>query len=428
MAMLGLAGAAQAASRLALMDVTVIDGTGSQPEPHRTVLIEGERIVAVTPSGQAPPRGFRRINLAGKFVIPGLWDMHVHTLWSDEVPRVFLPRFVAYGVTTVRDMGGNEAGWAAARRVIAERPAWTPRIYRAGPILDGPEPVDPRVSIAVADAASGRAAVDLLAGQGVDFIKVYTLLPPEAFRAVAERSRELGLRVAGHIPFGATLDDVIAARMASIEHVNAELGGYCAKDDHPACPQAFQRLIAAGVVQTPTLLVRERRAYAGDNPGWVQDPEFRAMPAGVRAEWSSSLAAYLGASADRRQSRKSDFEHERWMTSQLIAAGAAVLVGTDTGTAFAYPGRSIHEELGLLVDAGLSPLQAIAAATGASARFMGDERGGRIDAGFAADLVVLDADPSIDIRNTRRIRAVVRAGTWHSRGRLDRALATGPGD
>ncbi len=424
---LALGGQARAADRWALVDVTVIDGTGSAADPHRTILIEGERIVAVTSARRRLPAGVRRVQGRGLTVIPGLWDMHVHTLAGADMPPVFLPRFVAWGVTTVRDMGGDEAGWASARAFMAKRPDWTPRIYRPGRILDGPKPVQADVSIAVSTPDEARAAVDRMAGEGADFIKVYTLLPPDAFRAVVAEARLRGLRVAGHLPFGVSVEDAIAAPMLSIEHMVAETGGLCPADQPSACAPIFARLAEARLAQTPTLDVLSHGAQAADHPEWALDPELKLMPPAVRADWLDELERRRTAPSATKERRKAAWAHDLWMAKGLIAAHVPVLAGTDTGTLFVYPGRSLHEELALLVEAGLSPLQAISAASWRAATLMGaGDRSGRIAPGFAADLVLLSADPSRNIANTRRIRAVVKSGRLHDRRALDRVLRGEP--
>lgn len=420
-----MAGPALAAPPLAIVDVGVIDGTGSPRQPHRTVLVRDGRIQAVTPADRRAPKGYRRIDGRGMTLIPGLWDMHVHTLWDPGVPKVFLPRFVAYGVTSVRDMGGNEAGWRAGRDFIAGNPDWSPRVYAAGMILDGPRPVQADISIPIADAAQARAAVDRLADEGADFIKVYTLLPREAFLAAADEARKRGLRVVGHLPASVTVDEAIAAGMSDIEHMVAETGGYCPRDNEAACGPIFDRLAAARIAQTPTLRVRQIRATLADPLGWADDPELALMPAAVRRDWLAELAGRDPAKAALNASRKADFAHEDWMATGLIRAGAPILVGTDSGTGFVYPGRSLHEELMLLSRAGLTPVQTIAAATGQAADFMG-ANSGRILPGRDADLVLLAADPSHDIANTRRIVAVVRLGVLHDRAELDAVLACKP--
>lgn len=410
--------------RLAFIDISVIDGTGSAPEPHRTVLVANGKIVAVTDATRRPPRGYRHIDGRGRTLLPGLWDMHVHSEWSPDVPAAFFPRFVAYGVTTVRDMGGNEAGYAAARAFAAAHPDQSPKVYRAGRILDGPEPVDPTISIAVGTPQEAVAAVDRLADEGVDFIKVYTLLPRDAFLAAGRRAAERNLPIAGHLPADATIDDALSVHMATIEHMQAEIGGFCPRSDAATCDPIFDRLICC-IAQTPTLLPRFRRAYAATNPDWATDPELARLPGAVRDYWLADLRDKLAAPAELSARRRKDYDHEVWMAARLNARGATMLAGSDTGTPFSWPGRSLHEELRLLVEAGMTPSRAISIATWGGALMMGAGlHSGRIFKGYDADLLMVEGDPSRDIGDLRRILVVVRNGKLLDRPTLDRWLAS----
>lgn len=411
---------ARAADGVAIVGVSVVDGSGGAAARNRTVLVAGGRIVAVRPAWRGVPDGYRQISGRGRTVLPGLWDMHVHTLSGPEIPEAFFPRFLAWGVTTVRDMGGNEAGSAAAAAFSARHPGRSPRVYRPGRILDGPDPVDPLISIAVATPEEARTAVARLAAEGVDFIKVYTLLPHEAFLAAGDEARRRGLRLVGHLPWKSTVDDAVAIGMADIEHMVAETGGYCPADNRPACEPLFDKLLRAGIAQEPTLLPRFRRAGEAGHPEWGEDPALAAMPASVRDYWLGDLRAKRAAPEALSARRLADFAHERWMAARLIERGATILVGSDAGTPFSWPGRSLHEELELLVAEGLSPSRAIAAATSGAAAFMGaGDHSGRIAAGYDADLLIVEGDPTKDIGALRRIAVVIKGGVVLDRPMLD---------
>lgn len=410
--------------RLAFVDVNVIDGTSHAPEQHRTVLVAKGKIVAVTSASRRAPWGYRQIDGRGRTLLPGLWDMHVHSEWLPDVPAAFFPRFVAYGVTTVRDMGGNEAGYAAARAFAAAHPDQSPNVYRAGRILDGPEPVDPTISIAVGTPQEAVAAVDRLADEGVDFIKVYTLLPRDAFLAAGRRAAERNLSIVGHLPAEATIEDALTVHMATIEHMQAEIGGFCPESDEATCDPIFDRLICC-TAQTPTLLPRYRRAYAATSPEWGEDPELARLPAAVRDYWLADLRDKLTASAERSARRRKDYDHEVWMAARLNAKGATMLAGSDAGTPFSWPGRSLHEELRLLVKAGMTPSRAISIATWGGALVMGaGQHSGRIFKGYDADLLLVEGDPSRNIADLGQILMVVRNGKLLDRSTLDRWLAS----
>ena len=242
---------------LALVHATIIDVAAGTRLPDMTVLITGNRITDVGPSRSIRiPGGARQIDLRERFLIPGLWDMHVHALFDTIALSTMLPALLANGVTGIRDMGGNVA---VMRRARAEQRAGrlvAPRLVASGAVLDGPQPVDPDISFAIRDSAGAVAAVDSLARAGADFIKVYTLLPPDGFYAAVAEARRLGLPVAGHIPFG--VSDVAAAPlMRSVEHMRVETGGFCTPTTRAACDSAFAAFRAHHTWQTPTLAVRQ---------------------------------------------------------------------------------------------------------------------------------------------------------------------------
>lgn len=412
---------------LAIVGATVIDPRDGARTPARTVLVDDGRIVAVGAEGTlVVPAEARIVDGHGRYLIPGLWDMHVHALWDPIVRDTFLPTFVAYGVTGVRDMGGTIEvlqqirAERSAAETRGEDPPW-PRIVAPGPILDGPEPVDPSISRAISTPDQARAAVAELDALDVDFVKVYTLLPPEAYRAVAEAARGRGLPVAGHIPHG--IDAIEAASgMRSIEHMRAETGGLCADMSADRCSTVLATLHARGVRQTPTLVPRRARAHLDDR-ALTASPELDLIPAVLRAVWFANRDKTLRrSSADDMRARREDFARENAMVAELRARGIPMLAGSDAGADWAYPGSGLHDELELLVDAGLTPREALWMATVGAAEYFGLRDQGWIGAGHAADMVLLDADPLDDIRNTRRISAVVMRGRLYDRVRLDALL------
>lgn len=417
------------AQPLALTNVTVVDVAAGTERAGMTVLVDGGDIVAVGPAGRvAVPASAVRYDGAGGYVIPGLWDAHVHALWDAAVADAFLPRFVAYGVTGIRDMGGTLEVLHDVRRRRAAGALVAPRILAAGLVLDGLEPVDPSISVAVGSPAEARRAVDSLAAAGADVVKVYTLLPAAAFEAVVERARVHGLPVVGHVPAEVAPAEAARAGMRTVEHMRAELGGYCSRADPAPCDALFATFRRHATWQTPTLVVRHHaRAYA-DAPDAASDPELGQLPAVVRAYWRSDQAAKLdGRTAADWARLRAEHDDERWLAGRLHAAGVPVLAGTDAGVTFVYPGRSLHEELAMLVEVGLTPAEALRAATLGPAEAFGLAASvGTVEPGKRADLVVLAASPLADIRNTRRIRAVVAGGALLDRARLDALLAAAP--
>lgn len=391
-------------------DVFIVDVGTESLIPNQTVLVSGERIVWVGSATTAPPSpGAEVIDGAGRFLIPGLWDMHVHALWSEEAMRTFLPLFVANGVTGVRDMGGIVPVMDMARREDAAGTLLAPRIVAAGSILDGPEPVQAEISIPVSSAEAGAEAVRTVAAAGADFIKVYTLLPRAAYFAILDEARERKLAVAGHLPADVTIEEAIEGGQRSIEHLRDEIEPLCRPSDPERCAGLAARLGDGPVWQTPTLGALRKGFY--EDPALASDSRLPLMPASLRAEWLAAQAAAVRRGPAYLSEKRARYADEAWTVKFLSDRGAPLLAGTDAGVAFAYPGSGLHDELERLVRAGLSPARALRAATIEPALYLGtSDSQGAVRPGHAADLVLLEANPLERIEATRTIRAVILRG------------------
>ncbi len=448
-----------------ITDVTVIDATGAPPLPHMTVVIEGERISEIRPTNA--DRNFDRAHVvdgAGRFLIPGLWDAHVHTFVFPWQPDLYFPLLIANGVTGVRDMGGAFPITVIDefRSAIASGERVGPRIV-AGMMVDGPTPVWP-FAVGVGSAEEGRQAVTIITEAGADFIKVYTLLPREAYVALADAAKKQELPFAGHVPVWVTAGEASDAGQRSIEHYSDSMLPYCstAEDEilaelraAAAGPDPVQTYAAtffatlprvletidAGKIEalaarfatnrtwfTPTLIIGHNAALAGD-PARIADPRLRHLPPEVVASWNPQGDGRPAerTSADPAIARRS-LEVGATITRTMQLAGAPLMAGTDLGLPYVFPGFSLHDELALLVQAGLSPLEALQAATRNTAQGvgLGDELG-TVEVGKLADLVLLEADPLADITNTTRIAAVVVNGRLLEQAELyDLVHATEP--
>jgi len=423
----GLGNRSQADSQapVVIRDVTVVDVVSGTLRPHTTVIVVGSRIAGVAPSAAtAVPRGARVIDGGGRFLIPGLWDMHSHSLWSPVAMQTFLPLYVAQGVTGIRDMGGRLAVLAAFRDSLRrDDPPW-PRVIAAGEVLDGPQPVQADISIPVSDAARATVTVDSLARAGVDFIKVYTLLPREAYFAVLAEARRVGLHVAGHVPAAVTPEDAALAGQRSIEHLRDEIEPYCSPRAAGACARLATLFRTERTWQVPTLVVLRAKAFF-DDPAVTTDMRLRYMPAALRTEWLAERQAKLLRGNDYLASKRARYADEAWLTGFLAQERVPLLAGTDAGLAFSYPGFSLHDELALLVGAGLTPLDALRAATLSSAEYLAARDSmGTIAVGQVADLVLLKGNPLVSIGATREIDAVVLRGRVLDRRDLDNLLDT----
>jgi imidazolonepropionase-like amidohydrolase len=386
---------------LAVTHVTVIDVESGRARPDMTIVAEGPRIAAVSPAARAKvPRGAQVLDGRGKFLIPGLWDMHVHLFTAlpptsdDPSGRTyFAPALLAHGVTGVRSMFDD---LGAIRKLREAVPGF--EVVSPGPILDGDPPYFPGF-IACKTPEIARAAVQRVKSDGGDFVKVYSLLSREAFYAIVDESRRVGLRFAGHLPNSVTPAEASDAGQMSMEHLMGV----------PNDPALFARFVRNGTWQTPTLVALRAPAFAGD-PAFEDDPRVSTVPEPVRQYWTMQLAEmkHWGKDAADRRAR---FDAQLQTVGAMQRAGVKILAGSDTPNPYVFPGISLHEELALLVKAGLTPAEALRAATILPAEFLGRlESSGSIAPGKNADMVLLSADPLADITNTRRISAVVLKG------------------
>src|SRR6516165_448434 len=448
---------------IAVTHVTVLDATGAPPRPDSTVVITGTRISAVGPSSSVViPSRAKIFDGAGKFLIPGLADMHVHLTGAGEPAgsrEFFLPLLVANGITTVRDMGGKVEFLKALRAEIESGERLGPQIFFTGPYLDG-EPPSFQPAMIVRSATEAHQAVSQLKSQGVDFIKVQSRLSREAYFGIANECRTEGMRFVGHVPDTVSAAEASAAGQASIEHLTGVLLATSSREEelrreqlapgptnetiHAARERSrrWQRrlLDSASMQKTETLLhefltnqtwqvptcpLLFNMDYLPPETDLTHDPRSRFLASNLKQIWEQGRKESLdGNSAPDFSLREEMFKRSLEIVGRMNAAGAPILAGTDAAAPNVFPGFSLHEELAYLVRAGLTPLQALQAATAKPAEFLGKgAEVGTIETGKRADLLLLDANPLEDIRNTEKIRSVVLNGRWLERSDLDWLLA-----
>ncbi len=406
-----------------IADVTLVDVVSGTLRPHTSVIVIGSRITAVAPATSiGVPRGAQVIDGRGRFLIPGLWDMHSHSLWSPEAMQTFLPLYVATGVTGIRDMGGRLDMLAAYRDSVRKDDQPWPRVIAAGQVLDGPQPIQADISIPVSDAASAISAVDSLAHAGVDFIKVYTLLPRDAYFAVLAEARRVGLPVAGHLPAAITAEEAALGGQRSIEHLRDEIEPLCSPGSADACAGLAALFRKQNTWQVPTLSALRTKAYFDDS-AVATDPRLRYIPSGLRQEWLAERQSKLRRGSGYLAGKRAWFADEELLTAFFARADVPMLAGSDAGVSFCYPGFGLHDELALLVKAGMTPLDALRTATLRPAEYLSARASmGAIEIGHVADLVLLNANPLADIGATRAIDAVVLRGSVFRRADLDALL------
>ncbi|MHC4203477.1 MAG: amidohydrolase family protein [Planctomycetota bacterium] len=435
--------------------VTVIDATGAPAKSDMMVVVRGDRIEALGKTGKlAVPRNAQVVDATGKFLIPGLWDMHIHPLNNKH----HLALFIANGVTGVRVMRGEPVHhkW---RQEISAGKLTGPRIAIASPFVDGPDPLL-SVSIIVSNEDEGRQVVRKVKREGADFIKVFNGLPPDAYFAIADEAKKQGIPFVGHVPYLVGAAEASDAGQQSIEHCYFVLLACSSRSEKElkkklketletlvadpsnlrhmsACVKLltdtiynekkaaalFAHFVKNGTWVCPTLMLYHSVSFR-DEEDLTNDPRLKYMPLSIKDSWKDDV--YVAwATGEGRSGHKKLCEKRRAIVSAMNRAGVGLLAGTDTTSmAYCFPGFGLHNELALFVQAGLSPMQALQTATYNPAKFFGKlDSMGTVECGKVADLVLLDADPLQDIRNTQKIAAVVVGGKIFDKTSLHEMLA-----
>ena len=386
-------------NRFALAPAALFDGERRR-EAH-AVIVEGERVVGVSPVG-ALPEAMEVRRLDGCTLLPGLIDCHTHL--SDWM----LPAFLAAGVTAIRDTG-NDPVWILSRRERTRAdPMAGPDILCCGPLLDGDSAFWPRIGRPHADAAAIRRSVDEMAERGVDAVKLYVHLTTEQIGAAATQADRRGLPLLAHLGPSVDLATAVSAGVREVQHLTGcvhHVEGWRTNVDEVADSAAS--LAAAGVVQCPTLVVWDRLCRLNDT-AFRHDRRDRWVHPEIATLWER-FPHRTGEVADRLDRQRSVNTMKR-VLGALAGAGCTVVAGSDAPFPHLVPGFSLHDELSLLVDAGLEPAAALASATSVAADQLGLDDAGRIAPGSVADMVAVGGDPLDDICVLSDVRLVLRRG------------------
>jgi imidazolonepropionase-like amidohydrolase len=453
------AAVAERPGALVFTNATLIDGTGAGPRPNTTIVVAGNRIAAVGHHGVAPPAGIRVVDLRGKYVLPGLWEMHSHTIGLE---RILSPAFIANGVTTVREMWGTPHVRSVRERIDSGE-LLGPRMVVGSDIIDGPNSAiagfEGNFPIQVRTVAEARAAVRKVKRDNPDFVKLYSYLRRDTFVAAAEEAKRLGLPIAGHVPdrISVTLGSDLGMR--SQEHLYALYVDVSSARDEirqaientpldPAKPfdwffavrflerdaiKSYDPRRAAEVFAT---LARNRTALCPTlgvlhifwfpEEFFLGDPRVRYVPPWVRKIWEEGLRSEKEFPPGEIAAGREFYDASLRMVGEAFKAGVRIIPGTDVNylAPYQFAGFSLHDELARLVDCGLTPMQAIQAATLDAARTVDLQHvSGTVTPGKFADLLVVDDNPLADIRNTQRIHAIVTNGRLITRSERERILA-----
>ena len=434
---------------IAITNVTVINADRDNLD-RQTVVFAEDQIISVKPTEKEISDVSRVIDGTGKYLIPGLWDMHVHLTYDDAFTEDMPSLFLAYGVTSVRDTGGLIHKIKPVIERMRAVDAISPRVYFSGPLLDGEFVVYdgglvPEIGAKNSDIEMAEKTVSMLNKEGVDFIKIYEMVSPEVFTALSEAASKYNLPIAAHVPLSMTAS-IAGPEVDSMEHLrNVELD--CAFNsaelheerlgvlnsyeegagltlrsslhtmqrlpaiknyDKEKCNRTMDNL--KSTIQVPTLRLNSFSMYPGyEREDWQSVLD--NVPEGAKEKWILATNDWF------EQKKDQDWygsEFAKWsleLTGKMNERGVPIGAGTDTPIGYALPGYSLHTELEFLVEAGLSPVEALYAATIRPAEFFSlQDKMGTIEPNKVADMVLLDANPIEDIRNTRQINLVISKG------------------
>jgi len=416
--------AAPQAPTIAITHVTVIDTNGGPSQRDVTVVIRDGRIISV--GAEAAPAGATIVDGRGKFLIPGLWDMHVHLSWTTSSA---LPLLIANGVTSVRDLGSRFTEIENWRSLIAAGVITGPRILRVGPILNGTSFNQYQMVPGNPDQTRGVARA--LKEIGVDALKVHRRMERDSYFALIDEAKKLDIPVVGHIPMTVTPEEASNAGQRSIEHVATLFEGTFSQAYPGKLAEAMRAFRAHGAEELFALFIKNHNtfdptlvAYWGIvqyyDPATPPDPNMRYVAASMKR--AAAAREKVTATPEELADQKAVYNEYREVVRIADRAGVPIITGSDIA-AERIPGFTLHDELALLVDAGLTPMQALQAATlNCATLTMRTKDLGTIEPGKLADMILLSADPLIDIHNTQKIDAVIVDGKLLRRSDLDALL------
>lgn len=424
---------ASTATATAFVDVNVVPLDREHTLSEQTVLVRGERIIAMGPSSEVTlPDDARRIEGAGRYLVPGLAEMHAHLPGPQTdaaLTENLLFLYVASGVTTVRGMQGQRSHFALRQRADSGELV-APRMILGSPAMSGQS---------VTTVAEAERLVREYAAAGFDLVKVHEGLAPEVYEALARTARELGLRFGGHVPNRVGLLQALAAGQATIDHLDGYLeallpegespeglggiGELVAQVDLERLPRIVEATLQAGAGVVPTMVLWESALFPHRDPKEVGDrEELRYVPRELRQQWREAAEGRFRASDPEANRRVAELR--RRVLQALDEAGVTILLGSDSPQILNVPGFSLHREMALYLEAGMAPYEVLVSGTRNVAEHLGQSDAGTIAPGKRADLVLVERNPLEDLSTLSRPAGVMVRGKWHSRREIEARLQT----
>jgi len=414
-----------------ITNVNIVDLNTGKILKNKTIAIDNNRIAAISDKEIVSSDSTIVINGKGKYLIPGLWDMHAHYRWS----HVDLdPLLIANGITGIREMWGDMPAFVDIPKRSQQEGLLSPDVYRTADLIDGNPPSFPAGCLVVTTPDEAVDAVKSQMDKNVDFIKVYSSLSEECFMAIAEEANKRNIPFAGHIPNRVSIYKAIEAGMASSEHLYGFLNACSSVDtSNEALVITFSEkrfdsicsvLAKSSMWLCPTLTVNRAMSYLNDTI-FTNDTRMSFLPGYVLEIWNQKMNPYTKSQIeDFANSTRVRYLFELSLIGKMNEKGVKFLAGTDFPNPYVFPGFSLHDELSLMVKGGMPPLDVLRSATINAAIFM-NKKGdfGSVEVGKLASLVLLNKNPLENIENTKTIEAVIVRGKIYNRKALDLMLA-----
>lgn len=445
--------AQKAPADLIIRSVSVIDVERGKTVPDQAVVVKNGRIIAVSATSKLRHTAPAEVDGTGKFLMPGLWDNHMHFGGGDTLAhenRNLLPLMLAYGITGVRDCAADISHFVLPwRDSIARGLMEGPHIFTSGPKLEGYKSVW-KGDIEIGTKEELALALDSLQGLKVDFVKITdNTLQPDLYLESIRATRKRGLAISGHVPYAIPMKTIVDAGISSIEHIPYLLKAGSSEEEsisrqvaagtlkgraltdkinatytQASALKMFRYMAAKGVAVTPTLSLGHILSYWDENDR-SHDDYLRYIGRGLQSTYTGRVNNIRKHDSAAIAFRKANYEQSSAVLADLVKAGVTILAGTDAGylNSYCYPGLALHEELALMVKYGMTPQQALKASVINGPKFLGQKGYGAVAPGMHADLLLLDANPLEDIHNTLQIRGLVSGGRWRNRAQLDELLA-----